>query len=267
MLGYEKEVAEKESDIVRILVHQLRPTFLSLNSQVESILRIIEKNKLEQFTEFKDAPDFSDPELLAIGIAPNKPVNHSLQEICNKLLKDSKDINDKLTYVNKVMGFNLGKDDFQETEVKAFIQNHVNEFLINKQLKFKVEVTGEQCHVEFNRESMRELIDQLINNAQSHAFNELNSSHLLKFHIKRNKQSPVVTIDYSNNGKDFKLTFEQFVSPFQKSQNSNGSGIGGYYIKRIVEAHGGVLMLNEKNKKGFTLTIELPTNQKSNYDE
>jgi len=267
MLGYEKEVADKESDIVRVLVHQLRPTFLSLNSQVESILRIVEKNKLEHFAEFKDAPDFSDPELLAIGIAPNKPSNHSLQEICNKLLIDSKDINDKLTYVNKVMGFNLGKDDFQETEVKAFIQNHVNAFLINKQLKFKVEVTGEECPVEFNKESMGELIDQLIHNAQTHAFNESNSSQLIKFQIRRNKQAPVVTIEYSNNGKDFNLTLDQFVSPFQKSQNSNGSGIGGYYIKRIVETHGGTLLINEKLKKGFALTIELPITQKSNYDE
>lgn len=267
MLGYEKEVADKESDIVRVLVHQLRPTFLSLNSQVESILRIVEKNKLEQFKEFIDAPDFSDPELLAIGIAPNKTANHSLQEICNKLLKDSKDINDKLTYVNKVMAFNLGKDDFQETEIKAFIRNHVNAFLVNKQLKFKVEITGDEYLVEFNRESIGELIDQLIHNAQTHAFHDSNSSHLLKFHIRTNKHAPIVTIEYSNNGKDFNLTLDQFVSPFQKSQNSNGSGIGGYYIKRIVEAHRGSLLLNDKIKKGFSLTIELPINQKSNSDE
>lgn len=267
VLGYEKEVADKESDIVRVLVHQLRPTFLSLNSQVESILRIVEKNKLEQFTEFEDIPDFSDPELLAIGIVPNKPTNHTLQELCNKLLKDSKDISDKLTYVNKVMGFNLGKDDFQETEVKTFIQNQVNEFLINKQLKFKVEVTGDECFVEINKESMAELIDQLIHNAQTHAFNESSSNQLIKFQIRRNKQAPIVTIEYSNNGKDFNLTLDQFVSPFQKSQYSNGSGIGGYYIKRIVEAHGGTLLFNEKHKKGFALTIELPITQKFNYDE
>lgn len=267
MLGYEKEVADKESDIVRVLVHQLRPTFLSLNSQVESILRIIEKNMLEQFTEYKEAPDFSDPELLIDGIAPNKPANYSIKEICIKLLKDSKDINDKLTYVNKVMGFNLSKDDFQETEVKSFIQNHVNAFLINKQLKFKVEVTGEECIVEFNKESMGELFDQLIYNAQTHAFNDSNSSQVVKFQIKRNKQTPVIIIEYSNNGKDFNLTLDQFVSPFQKSQNSNGSGIGGYYIKRIIDAHRGTILINEKLKKGFALTIELPITQNHKYDE
>ncbi|HLO55523.1 MAG TPA: N-6 DNA methylase [Saprospiraceae bacterium] len=267
VLGYEKEVADKESDIVRVLVHQLRPTFLSLNSQVESILRIVEKNNLQQFKEFEDEPDFSDPELLAIGIVPNKPTNHTIQELGNKLLKDSKDINDKLTYVNKVMGFNLGKDDFEENGLKEFIQNHINAFFINRQLKFKVEVTGEECIVEFNKESMGELIDQLIHNAQTHAFNESSSSQLIKFQIKRNRQTPIVTIEYSNNGKDFNLTLDQFVSPFQKSQQSNGSGIGGYYIKRIVEAHEGTLLFNEKNKKGFTLIIEIPITQKFSYDE
>lgn len=268
MLGYEKEVADKESDIVRILVHQLRPTFLSLNSQVEVIMRIIEKNKLEDFNEFGDeVPDLSDPELLALGIAPSKPANYSLKEICDKLLKDSKDINGKLTYVNKVMAFSLGKDDFQESEIKAFILNRINAFKINNPLKFKIEVSGEECTVEFNKESFGELIDQLVYNAQAHAFSDSGHSNSLRFNIKASKQSPIVSIDYSNNGKDFKLTMEQFISPFQKSQSSNGSGIGGYYIKRIVDAHRGTLIINERVKKGFALTIELPISQKTDTYE
>jgi type I restriction-modification system DNA methylase subunit/signal transduction histidine kinase len=268
MLGYEKEVADKESDIVRILVHQLRPTFLSLNSQVEVMRRIIEVNKLEQYKEFKDdAPDFGDPELLALGISPNKPTNHTLKETCDKLLKDSRDMNDKLTYVNKVMSFNLGKDDFQTTPIKSFIQDQVNALKVNNPLKFKIEVSGEEVSVDFNKQSIGELVDQLVNNAQAHAFTENNGHNLLRINIKTNKQTPIVIIEYSNNGKDFKLTLEQFVSPFQKSQTSNGSGIGGYYIKRIVEAHGGTLNLNEKTKKGFALTIELPITQKSHSDE
>lgn len=268
MLGYEKEVAEKESDIVRILVHQLRPTFLSLNSQVEVILRIVEKNKLENFKEFgAEAPDLADPELLALGITPNKPANHSLIEICGKLLRDSKDINDKLTYVNKVMAFNLGKDDFQESGIKEFISNRIKALKFNNPLKFKIEVSGEECVVEFNKESIGELIDQLVNNAQAHAFNDSAHHNLLRFNIKTSKQSPVVSIDYLNNGKDFKLALEQFISPFQKSQSSNGSGIGGYYIKRIVEAHRGTLSINDKVKKGFALTIELPISQKADIYE
>lgn len=265
MLGYEKEVADKESDIVRILVHQLRPAFLSLNSQVDVIKRIIEKNGLEHFKEFgEDAPDLGDPELLARGIAPNKPANYSLKEISEKLLKDAKDLNDKLTYVNKVMAFDL---DFQESGIKAFILNRIEALKVNNPLKFKIDVTGEECMVEFNKESIGELIDQLVNNAQVHAFTDPGDHNLLRFNIKKNKLSPVVSIEYSNNGKEFKLTLEQFLSPFQKSQSSNGSGIGGYYIKRIVDAHKGTLILNEKIKKGFALTIEIPINQKSHSDE
>lgn len=263
MLGYEKEVADKESDIVRILVHQLRPSFLSLNSQVEVIMRIIEKNGLENFNEFGDEiPDLADPELLALGIAPSKPANYSLKEICIKLLKDSKDINAKLTYVNKVMAFTLSKDDFQKSEIKAFISNRIEALMVNYPLKFKIDVSGESCMVEFNKESFGELIDQLIYNAQAHAFNDSSNSNWLRFNIKTSKQSPIVSIDYSNNGKDFRLTLEQFVSPYEKSQSSNGSGIGGYFIKRIVDAHQGTLIINERTKKGFALTIELPISQK-----
>jgi|GEM_PF-1015750 len=269
MLGYEKEVADKESDIVRILVHQLRPTFLSLNSQVEVIMRVVEKNQLEDFREFSDGiPNFGDPELLALGIAPNQPANYSLKEICDKLLKDSKDINDKLTYVNKVMAFNLNKGDFQESGIKAFITNRINEIRVNNPLPFRIEVSGEECSIEFNKESVGELVDQLVSNAQAHAFPDSgHHNNLVRFNIKTNKNSPVVLIDYSNNGKDIKITLEQFTSPFQKSQGSKGSGIGGYYIKRIIEAHRGALFINDKHKRGFALTIELPYFQKADIYE
>ncbi|MDP1814616.1 MAG: N-6 DNA methylase [Leadbetterella sp.] len=268
MLGYEREVADKESDIVRILVHQLRPTFLSLNSQVEVIMRIVQKNNLGNNKEFNDQiPDFSDPELLSLGIVPNKPSNYSLHDICNKLLKDSKDINDKLTYVNKVMTFNLNNDDYQDTLIKNFIENHINVLKVNNPLNFKIEITGEECLVELNKESISELIDQLINNAHTHAFDQGIGNNLLRFNIKKNKKAPTVFVEYSNNGKEFKLTLEQFVSPFQKSQSSKGTGIGGYYIKRIVETHQGNLALIEKIKKGFGLIIELPITKKINNDE
>lgn len=130
--------------------------------------------------------------------------------------------------------------------------------------RFVIEVTGDHCIAQINKVSFRDLIDQLLINAESHGFKDLISSgsHLkTQFHIKVSKDRNIAIIDYQNNGRLFTLSEKDFTSPFQKSQNSDGSGIGGNYIYRIVQAHNGKLMIKQGLKTGFSMTIELPLTQ------
>src|SRR5690606_34845354 len=107
--------------------------------------------------------------------------------------------------------------------------------------------------------SIKEMIDQLLINAEKHGFDfEKDSVKTVKFHITKNNLKGLFTIEYSNNGKDFTLTLEDLINPFQKGSKSNGTGIGGNYIYRIIRAHKGDIELNNKIKKGLGLRIEIP---------
>jgi len=57
------------------------------------------------------------------------------------------------------------------------------------------------------------------------------------------------------------LSQNDYVNFITKSKKSSGSGIGGYYINRIIKSHGGDIEIEENLKTGFRMKIELPIKQ------
>lgn len=259
LLGYKEQKTQVESDIVRTLVHQLRPTLLNIDLEVKNLKRIIEKNALSNFKEFDDKVQLSDdPEIAALL---NRPINYSINELLRKIENDALQLNDVLTTVNKVMSFKLTLQDMEEVELLEFFKDYLALKKMELNDKMSIDVTGEKVVAQINKASFRDLIDQLIINAQKHGFKDLKQgkgSNRIQFSFKSSKDRNVAIIDYYNNGRPFTLTEKEFISPFQKSQTSNGSGIGGNYIYRIVQAHNGELIIKEGQKTGFSLSIEIP---------
>jgi signal transduction histidine kinase len=259
-LGYKEKTKQAESDILKTLTHQLRPTFLGLNNVTNRIDRIVQREHLGNLKEYQEADvkKISDPEIAAF-IA--KPDNFTIRQLLDKLASESRHISDILTNVDKVMNFKLSAEDFKEVDVLEFIQNYKREKEIDNSLQNMITVEGEPTIVLINEASFRELLDQLFLNAEKHAFQEENVQKIKKiqFVIKYDRQREVAAIEYSNNGAPYELTQKDFITAFEKGNKSKGSGIGGNYINRIVEAHKGILSVAENYKKGFLLTIELPT--------
>lgn len=268
IIGYKEEVAGKESNIVQTLVHQLRPSLSSLFAQGEKIQRIAETHKIGELKEvLKDDVLEEDPELMVYGY--EAPKNHSLSEVCQKLLDDAQQLNDKLSYVEKIMKFKLSPKDFLETKLVDFLNDYVKLKRIEIQDKYKVLISGENVLVEINQPSFKEMLDQLLLNAEKHAFSSSgNKDQEIKFSVKLNYEKQLCILEYSNNGKPFSLSLDDLLKPFVKGQGSSGSGIGGNYIEKIVLSHGGSIELNKKLKTGLGLRFEIPLKQKHNgYDE
>lgn len=258
LLGYKEEKVQAESDIVRTLVHQLRPTLLNIDLEVKKIRRIVEDNKINELREREVASE-KDEEIAHLIVDAQ---NYSLSEIVNKLQHDTLQLNEALTTVNKVMNFKLTPKDMEVVDLLDFVKAYVDLKRIDINGKFQIEVRGEHFDATFNKNSFKELFDQLIINAQKHAFENNSPKNRILFSIKQNKERGIALIDYENNGRPFILSYKDFISPFVKDQLSNGSGIGGNYIHRIVQAHGGEITIKEKAKTGFALSIEIPINLK-----
>jgi len=255
-LGYQEEVIQKESDIVRTLVHQLRPTLLNIDLQVKSISRIISQKRLGDLQEIvNDENSEMDLELAELI---SKPKTYPLSEIIAKLETDAGQLNDVLGTVNKVMTFKLQTDDFEVTDICDFIKRYANMRRIDIDGKYTVDVKGEPILLKINKESFTELLDQLRRNAEMHAFPSSHSKNRISFSIRQNRERQVAIIEYNNNGRPYGLTLDDFIGAFQKGQSSSGSGIGGNFIYRIGKAHRGELSLREGLKSGFGLIFEFP---------
>ncbi|WP_205514675.1 N-6 DNA methylase [Longitalea arenae] len=260
LLGYKEEKVQAESDIVRTLVHQLRPTLLNIDLEVKKVKRIVEENNLSKYKE-NIVGNEKDEEIAHLI---NDAKDYSLAEIVEKLQHDTLQLNDVLTTVNKVMSFKLTTKDMEDVDLLEFISDYLGLKKIDINGRFEIEVRGEHFISMVSKASFRDMLDQLLINAEKHAFRDFNphTRHKVSFAIKQSKERGIAIIDYQNNGKPFKLSYKDFITPFVKSQGSNGSGIGGNYIYRIIQAHNGEIAVKEGLKTGFALTIEIPLNQK-----
>lgn len=264
-LGYEEETKQVESDVIKILTHQLRPTFSGLNSITNRIQRIIERENLKDLQEYENIVLAADPEIEEYISVPD---NYTLKQLIEKLSKETKHLSDILTNVDMVMNFKLLPEDLKEENLLKFLNEYKDEKAVEQNGKYVVEIKGDSAVAPIHKPSFKELLDQLLINAEKHAFVTTDINHLnkIQFTVKYIKSKEVVVIEYSNNGKPYELTQRDFITAFEKGNKSNGSGIGGNYISRIVEAHKGKLVIQEQNKKGFTLTIELPTINNEIYE-
>lgn len=250
VMGYKEEIESRESDIVRTLVHQLRATLLTINMEVDTLKNIIKSNDIGKLKN-KKLPLSDDGDF-------EKPHDYTLDEISAKIYDDSTKLQDKLTYVKKVMDFNLDDDDFINNDIYNFFENYIQSK--NREIgnKFIINLKGKCTLVDFNRESFIELLDQLVENAEKHAFIVDRDKYKIDFNIRENQTKQIVTIDYYNNGKKFNISPEDYIGAFKKGQTSDGSGIGGNFIDRIVNAHKGKIFIDTQNKEGFKFKIEMP---------
>ncbi|MEA4918011.1 N-6 DNA methylase [Proteiniphilum sp.] len=264
-LGYKEETKQVEADVIKTLTHQLRPTFSGLNGITKRIERIVQREELGHLKEYDKIELNVDPE---IERHISFPENYTLDQLIYNLSKETQHLSDILTNVDKVMNFKLLPEELREENILDFLNEYRAQKIVERNGEYGIEVRGESVSVLLHKTSFKELLDQLLINAEKHAFIDQykNQSNKVIFIVRYNKRREVVSIEYSNNGKPYELTQKDFVAAFEKGSRSKGSGIGGNYINRVVAAHKGKLIVEENNKKGFSLTIELPTPNSSMYE-
>lgn len=257
-LGYKEETRQAGADIIKTLTHQLRPVFTGVNSITQRIDRIVKREKLADVKEYKDLNVPIDPEIEHDIALPD---NFTLGQLLEKLSAETNHLSNVLTNVDKVMNFTLLPEDLKEVNILNFLNQYKAQKDIEQNSLYTINVRGEAANVLLHEASFKELLDQLLHNAEKHAFANKNDDEVnqVQFIVKRHKTRGVVTIEYSNNGVPYELTQKDFVTAFERGQKSAGSGIGGNYISRIVAAHYGKLTIESNYNDGFLLTIELPT--------
>ncbi|MBE9516984.1 MAG: HAMP domain-containing histidine kinase [Bacteroidetes bacterium] len=104
----------------------------------------------------------------------------------------------------------------------------------------------------------------VLNNLFSNAVRYGNTPCKIELMVKDSEHC--LWFDISDNGpgikkEDLKHLFEKFYRGAEAKQRVvRGLGLGLYYVKQIVEAHGGTIMVHSKPGEGTTFHIKIPTN-------
>jgi type I restriction-modification system DNA methylase subunit/signal transduction histidine kinase len=251
LIGYREEIESKESDIVRTLTHQLRPILSNIYFEAENLKEIMYSNNLENMID-KNIIMPTDSEA-------KKPKINNLENIITIIYNDSKKLHDSLDVIDNVMGFKLEQNNFKTDNLNNFFKDY-----IDKQKKdYEISLKGSDFNIEFNSKALTELLNELLLNAERHAFIDIDKPKIT-FLIKKNDKQGIAIIEYSNNGKKFNVSLDNYINAFEKQKSSKGSGIGGNLVYRIIKAHKGELYLQD-SKEGFKFYIEIPIKQNLEY--
>ncbi|MDV4071002.1 hypothetical protein CMT45_04660 [Elizabethkingia anophelis] len=255
-IGYEEEIKDSGSNIIKALTHQLNPKFLSLTNLVNRIERIIKLRKLGQYKEYEITDNSIDPELEDLIISPE---NNTLGELISTFMNDSKYLAETIDNVDKTLNMKLSEESMENVDILEFLRDYKKQKQVLIDEGYKILVKGMSVKTSIDKSLFKEVLDSLLINAEKHGFlNKKSNSYQVSFNVKHNSKYNTIVIEYSNNGEPFKLTQGDFITPFIKGNKSSGLGIGGNFISKAIEVHKGRITIDEQYEKGFFLTIELP---------
>jgi signal transduction histidine kinase len=249
---------ESQKDIISMISHNTSPLFNYLKSVMISLNDYISRKRLSEdyIEETVEQPidediDFiNEPEI----DSSSETVSQALQRLSNYLDR----IHKIVKQADKYVSLNFERSDFGLYEVYPFL----NEFMEYKRkeyrniCKFILSGDADQMLGIFNKTAFIFMLDQLVQNSLSHAFNgNVNKNNIIEIIVKYNERGIVIL--YRDNGANFPLTEEEFFQKGVKGNKSNGLGLGGSFIKNVIVAHRG--KINIKNRKQWTeFVIILP---------
>ncbi|MGL5258849.1 MAG: HAMP domain-containing sensor histidine kinase [Lachnospiraceae bacterium] len=193
------------------------------------------------------------------GVANTPEKQKKYLEMSYKKACDMDELLQKLFFFSKLETGNM-PIFMQSIELREWIKEYIEQKKMDceeKGYSFKLEKEYEKCFVTIDIDQMRRVFDNLIENSQKYA--EVSS---LVITIKIEKMDKKIKIIFSDNGKGIdedKLphVFEQFYrGDLARTSKNDGSGLGLYVCKHIVEEHGG--KINAKNDDGFVVEMEIP---------
>lgn len=229
-----KKLDEAKSNFVSIASHQLRTPITGI------------KGYLSMFLE----GDFGD-----------------LDEKQQKILKDNLDAVERMVKLIDIFldisrieagRVQLTKEPIQMEDVIDSVMKELSQLTKDKGLKLKKDIKGKLPKVMIDREKIRQVIMNLIDNSLKYT---IKGEITVKAWAKNKKLFVEVSDTGIGIAKDeVPRLFVKFVRAGAGAKiNQDGSGLGLFIIKGMVEAHGGEVFVSSQGKgKGSTFGFSLP---------
>jgi type I restriction enzyme M protein len=224
------------------LRHSLAGPVANMKGTVESLLEIIYGQLFAKNQEFSSLK-ISDNHLF------------TLKEYLEMLDRDSTLISDLVSRnMQKTMDF--ASKDLSPIDLHSFVKKYAEELEETKKGKYEIDFSppilkdenGNSISIiiDGNKELLTLLLDNLVENAESHAFQNETIKRIEIFFLTTktylgNEEIPEIQILFSNTGKPFPEDFpwETFSIKGASAGPNAGSGLGGWIINEVMKCHKG----------------------------
>lgn len=234
-IAVEKQGAEYS--VIRHLAHNVKPGLQIVRSPLLALQELLDGRGLLT-AELSKRLDGS---------------TETVGEALNNAIAGLGQINDIIDNTRQLVTREIDRELFLELELKDLLEREIFPLHAGK---FSLVVDGGPVWVSLHRESFVEAVNNLLRNAELHGFPESDIGNEVRFTLRQTRKR--IVIDYSNNGRPFpaNLSARDFISFGRKGADSPGEGLGGAWIGKVVEAHGGVFeIIRDEQPVHFRITL------------
>ncbi|HUP26200.1 MAG TPA: ATP-binding protein [Candidatus Limnocylindrales bacterium] len=190
-----------------------------------------------------------------------------IPEAQQKLLQIAYECNERqLTIVNdllKVAQIDSGRIEMKrrKIDVEPLLREIIDEqkdSFADKDISIALEPIKHPCTIYADRERIRMAFENVIDNACKYSPRH----RAVEVRVLDKPDTTVIEVKDEGVGidqKDMAKVFEKFSRIYNSLSNTvGGSGLGLYWVKRVVDLHGGSISIRSKLHKGTVFSIELP---------
>ena len=209
--------------------------------------------------------------LSTIAVASSTLSDETMQKDQTKIQQISAMINKQNKHLTQLIDRILEISIWEKDQVRLKKKEiHIYEFMEEKIKLFQLENSGKKIEINasYNLDKDYVMLDEIhmttvLNNLWSNAVKYCDDTPRIDIDVNLNAR---LVIRIRDNGigmkkEDQKHVFDKFYRAGKGDfKMVKGLGLGLYYVKQIVTAHGGEIELNSTPGKGSTFTINIPTN-------
>lgn len=230
----QKKIGEMKNDFINNMTHEFKTPIANISLATEVLKRPGIQQDPERFKRYVD-----------IVTQENIRMRAQVDRILQVAVRNREDL-----HVDK-----------QPTDIHELIQDAVDNICLEgcaEGSSINYDLKATQTELMIDPVHFTNIIHNLIDNAQKYAKSEP------RIIIRTRDSNSAVIIELEDNGigissDDQKHIFDKFYRvPTGNLHNVKGTGIGLYYVKTMVEGHGGTISVKSEPGKGSRFIINLP---------
>ncbi len=230
----QKRLSEVKTDFINNMTHELKTPISTIGLSAEMIMRADVQKEPERIQQYA-----------GLIFKENKRLQSQVERVLNVAKLDKEAIS-------------LKKEPFDMHELLEEVKENFEFNQTEKGGIIHLELHAEQFEINVDPVHISNVVFNLLDNAVKYC------SQNPEIRVRTSNEKGFFVLDVEDNGigikrDDQKMIFDKFYRvPTGNLHDVKGFGLGLYYVKLIVDAHGGNISLKSIPGKGTTFSVRLP---------